>query len=63
MASQWAGQQDADMGPCTVKELEDIITAPAGGLAVEPSTAYDQILPGLYLGDGYDMSVSWLIKP
>lgn len=57
MASQWAGQQDADMGPCTVKELEDIITAPAGGLAMEPSTAYDQILPGLYLGDGYDMSV------
>lgn len=54
MASQSTGQQKADQGPCTIEELENIITAPAGGLMMEPSTAYDEILPGLYLGDGYD---------
>ncbi|KAL8583850.1 hypothetical protein ACOMHN_040319 [Nucella lapillus] len=39
-------------GPCTVEELEAIITAPTGGLMLEPSTAYDEILPGLFIGEG-----------
>ena len=54
MASALAGSspQDKEEAPCTIEELEAILTAPTGGLAMEPSTAYDEILPGLFLGEG-----------
>ena len=56
MASRSAGQKDADHddAPCTIEELEAILTAPAGGFAMEPSSDYDQVFPNLYLGDRYD---------
>lgn len=38
--------------PCTIEELESIITAPSGGMVMLPSTAYDEIVAGLFLGEG-----------
>ncbi|KAK7098584.1 dual specificity protein phosphatase 3-like [Littorina saxatilis] len=51
MATEKKGQLEGK-APCTIEELEAIITAQTGGLFLEPSAAYDEILPGLYLGDG-----------
>lgn len=38
--------------PCTIEELEAIITASTGGITMLPSTPYDEIIPGLFLGEG-----------
>jgi len=42
----------AGNGICTVDELEDIITASTGGLTMLPSTAYDEVYPNVYIGEG-----------
>lgn len=53
MASACGGEgKEETEAPCTVEELENIITASTGGLLLEPSTAYDEILPGLFIGEG-----------
>ncbi|KAK7491423.1 hypothetical protein BaRGS_00017252 [Batillaria attramentaria] len=38
--------------PCTIEELDNIITASTGGLTVLPNTPYDEIIPGLFIGEG-----------
>ncbi|CAG2223779.1 DUSP3 [Mytilus edulis] len=38
-----------DEEKCTVDELQNVITAPTGGLTMLPSTAYDEVYPNLYL--------------
>ncbi|VDI60200.1 dual specificity phosphatase 3 [Mytilus galloprovincialis] len=40
-----------DEEKCTVDELQNVITAPTGGLTMLPSTAYDEVYPNLYLGE------------
>ncbi|GFR76992.1 dual specificity protein phosphatase 3 [Elysia marginata] len=41
-----------DDRPCTIEELEGIITAPSGGLTMLPSSPYDEICEGIYIGEG-----------
>ncbi|RUS77048.1 hypothetical protein EGW08_015185 [Elysia chlorotica] len=41
-----------DDGPCTIAELEGIITAPCGGLTMLPSSPYDEICEGIFIGEG-----------
>ncbi|XP_071104834.1 dual specificity protein phosphatase 3-like [Haliotis cracherodii] len=36
---------------CTVEELDDIITQPAGGLTMLPNTAYDEVYDNLLVGE------------
>uniref|UniRef100_A0A8W8NAR0 protein-serine/threonine phosphatase n=1 Tax=Magallana gigas TaxID=29159 RepID=A0A8W8NAR0_MAGGI len=36
---------------CTPEELDDIITAPSGGLQMLPSNAYDEVYPRIYVGE------------
>ncbi|XP_055899110.1 serine/threonine/tyrosine-interacting-like protein 2 [Biomphalaria glabrata] len=38
--------------PCSIEELENIITSPTGGLTMLPSTAFDKICEGIFLGEG-----------
>ncbi|XP_076442865.1 dual specificity protein phosphatase 3-like [Babylonia areolata] len=54
MASACGGEGEGEdkAPPCTPEELEAIITAPTGGMLLEPSTAYDEIVPGLFIGEG-----------
>lgn len=42
---------EMDEEKCTVDELQNVITAPTGGLTMLPSTAYDEVYPNLYLGE------------
>ncbi|CAL1541514.1 unnamed protein product [Lymnaea stagnalis] len=42
-----------DDRPCNIQELENIITAPSGGIVMLPSTAYDEVCDGIFLGEGY----------
>ncbi|GFO12758.1 dual specificity protein phosphatase 3 [Plakobranchus ocellatus] len=46
-----AGCFDDDR-PCTVDELERIITAPSNGFILLPNTPYDEICEGIYIGEG-----------
>eukprot|EP00105_Crassostrea_gigas_P036429 XP_019920577.1 PREDICTED: uncharacterized protein LOC105322712 [Crassostrea gigas] len=36
---------------CTPEELYDIITAPSGGFQMLPNNAYDEVYPGIYVGE------------
>ena len=36
---------------CTPEELTEIIEAPCGGMAMLPNTHYDEVYPGIYIGD------------
>ncbi|XP_061182846.1 uncharacterized protein LOC133191154 [Saccostrea echinata] len=36
---------------CTTKEIDDIITAPSGGITMLPSNACDEVYPGLFIGE------------
>ncbi|XP_022333110.2 dual specificity protein phosphatase 3-like [Crassostrea virginica] len=36
---------------CTPEELDEIITAPSGGIQMLPSNAYDEVYPGIYIGE------------
>lgn len=42
---------------CTPEELDDIITAPSGGLQMLPSNAYDEVYPMIYVGEEYVFSM------
>lgn len=42
---------------CTPEELDDIITAPSGGFQMLPSNAYDEVYPGIYVGEEYVVSI------
>ena len=37
--------------PSTVNRLQEIITFPYGGLMMEPSNDYDEVLPSVFLGN------------
>uniref|UniRef100_A0A0B7BA16 Dual specificity protein phosphatase n=2 Tax=Arion vulgaris TaxID=1028688 RepID=A0A0B7BA16_9EUPU len=41
-----------DDRPCTIQELDNIITAPTGGLTLYPSRAYDEVYDGIFVGEG-----------
>lgn len=53
---------------CTPEELYDIITAPSGGLQMLPNNAYDEVYPGIYVGEEYVFSmfrlyeIHWILK-
>ncbi|KAH9518822.1 Dual specificity protein phosphatase 3 [Bulinus truncatus] len=38
--------------PCTIEELQNIITAPSGGFTMLPNTEFDEICDGILLGEG-----------
>ena len=38
---------------CTPEELDEIINAPSGGIQMLPSNAYDEVYPGIYIGEEY----------
>ncbi|XP_005108873.1 uncharacterized protein LOC101845577 [Aplysia californica] len=38
--------------PCSVQELQDILTAPSHGMAMMPSTAFDEVYEGIFIGEG-----------
>ncbi|XP_014661476.1 PREDICTED: dual specificity protein phosphatase 3-like [Priapulus caudatus] len=38
-------------GPCTLRELKAILTAPTGGVVVYPTTSYDEVYLNLFIGD------------
>lgn len=35
----------------TVKDLQDIITEPAGGFYMMPSDAYNEVFDGIFIGE------------
>ena len=39
--------------PCTVEELDNILTAPSNGMSMCPSDAYNEVYEGIYIGEGY----------
>ena len=41
-----------DDRPCTVEELENVLTAPSGGMSMTPSDAYNEVYDGIYIGEG-----------
>ncbi|CAG5123930.1 unnamed protein product [Candidula unifasciata] len=43
---------DDDDRPCTIAELENIITAPSAGLTLYPGRAYDEVYDGIFIGEG-----------
>lgn len=40
-----------DNKPYTPDELMTIITAPSGGMLMAPSSAYDEVYEGIYIGE------------
>ncbi len=36
---------------CTVDELLNIITFPSGGMTMLPSDGFNEVYPGIYLGE------------
>ncbi len=44
---------EAGAPTCTEEELRAIIVAPSGGLTMLPSTALDEVYPGLFVGEEY----------
>ena len=48
MTTKMVKKQDA---LCTVDELMDIITAETGGMVVLPSSSYDEVYEGIFIGD------------
>lgn len=43
--------EDVEECQCTVSELENILTAPSGGMVMLPGEPYDLVWPGIYLGE------------
>ncbi|XP_067654797.1 dual specificity protein phosphatase 3-like [Haliotis asinina] len=43
--------ENEDDTQCTLEELDDIITQPAGGMTMLPNTAYDEVYDNLLVGD------------
>lgn len=46
-----AKSKQSKSATCTPEELDDILTAPSGGLQMLPSNAYDEVYPGIYVGE------------
>ncbi|XP_041365833.1 dual specificity protein phosphatase 3-like [Gigantopelta aegis] len=43
--------EDSSCGLCTAEELTDIMTAASGRYTLLPNTPYDEVYPGIYVGE------------
>lgn len=55
-ADDMAKSKQSKSATCTPEELDDILTAPSGGLQMLPSNAYDEVYPRIYVGEEYVIS-------
>lgn len=56
-ADDMAKSKQSKSATCTPEELDDILTAPSGGLQMLPSNAYDEVYPRIYVGEEYVISI------
>lgn len=50
MSSLWWRLQTSN---CSAEELSEIITAPNGGYYALPTDPFNEVFPGIIIGDGY----------